>query len=113
MKDDGKIIALISYLTFVGWIVAFVMHVNNRTRIGAYHLRQALLVHIISMCLPTIGAFFAFIPIIGWLMNTIIALAGIVLFVFWLLGLIYAANGEEKPIPIIGEQAQLIFNGIK
>lgn len=113
MRDDGKIIAVVSYLTFVGWIVAFFMHNNSRTSIGAYHLRQSLLLHIISMCLPTMNFFFAFIPFIGWIVNVAITLVSFALFAFWILGLISAANTEEKPLPIIGEYAQLMFGGIK
>ena len=112
MREDGKIIAAISYFTFVGWIVAFIMHINNRTSIGAYHLRQSLLLHIISMCLPMMNVFFAFIPFIGWIINAVVMLAEFALFVFWLLGLISAINGEEKPIPLVGEHAHRIFSGI-
>ena len=34
------------------------------------------------------------------------------LFVLWIIGLIGAINGEQKPIPLIGDRAQSMFSGI-
>jgi uncharacterized membrane protein len=32
--------------------------------------------------------------------------------VLWVMGLISAINGEEKPMPLIGEKAQEIFKNL-
>ena len=40
--DNGKTIAIISYITLIGWIIALIMHNNNKTELGAYHIRQML-----------------------------------------------------------------------
>jgi uncharacterized membrane protein len=34
------------------------------------------------------------------------------LLILWIIGFIGAINGEQKPIPLIGEKAQSIFSGI-
>jgi uncharacterized membrane protein len=51
-----------------------------------------------------------FVPFIGW---AIIFLLWIGLVILWVLGLISAINGQEKPIPVIGNLAQNLFSGIK
>jgi uncharacterized membrane protein len=51
------------------------------------------------------GIVFCWIPFLGWI-------AGIALFVFWIMGLISAINGEKKEIPLIGKLAQDWFKGI-
>jgi uncharacterized membrane protein len=51
-----------------------------------------------------------FIPFLGW---AIAVLLWIGLVVLWVLGLVAAINGEEKPMPVIGPIAQNIFSGIK
>jgi uncharacterized membrane protein len=51
-----------------------------------------------------------FIPFLGW---TVAILLWIGLVVLWVLGLVAAINGEEKPIPVIGPMAQSTFSGIK
>ena len=37
---DGKTIAIISYLTWIGWIIAFVLYNSNKSKLAAYHLRK-------------------------------------------------------------------------
>lgn len=102
VSDNGKTIAILSYITLVGFIIALIMHSSNKTSLGAYHLRQMLLLVIIGVAV----GFIAWIPIIGWLIwiVTFIGLA-----ILWVFGLIAAANGEEKPMPLLGDKAQEMF----
>ncbi|MDJ1506561.1 hypothetical protein [Xanthocytophaga agilis] len=102
VTDDGKTIAIISYLTLVGFIIALIMHSSNKTSLGAFHLRQMLLLIIIGIAV----GFVAWIPILGQLVWLVTCLG---LFVFWIFGLISAINGEEKPMPLVGAKAQEMF----
>jgi uncharacterized membrane protein len=95
---EDKTVAIISYITIIGWIVAIVLHSNNKTELGAFHLRQAL-------GLFLTGIILWWIPIIGWILN-------IVVFIFWLLGLIYAIQGDKKSVPLVGDFYQNIFKGL-
>lgn len=97
-NSDAKVVAIISYITLLGWIVAIILHNNNRSQLGAYHLRQ-------SLGLMLTMAVLWFIPIIGWLLN-------FVLFIFMIIGLIYASQEEQKPVPVVGEFYQNLFKGI-
>ena len=110
---DGKTIAIVSYMTWIGWIIAYVMHGNNKTQIGAYHLRQTLLLHILWVITWIIRWFLLFIPVIGWMLFWLSWVIFIGLLVLWIVGLIAAINGEEKPIPVLGPWAQQLFAGIK
>ena len=110
---DGKTIAIVSYMTWIGWIIAYVMHGSNKTQIGAYHLRQTLLLHILVIAVWILQWILVFIPFIGWMFLWISWLLFIGLLVLWILGLIAAINGEEKPIPLFGTWAQKMFAGIK
>jgi len=118
--DNGKNVGIISYLTIIGWLIAyFGMHQSNKTELGSYQLRQTLLLHIVSFLVSwVLGMIFAAIFFSsgftgGWFtmygLNWIIRLIFIVL---WLIGFIGAINGEKKPIPLIGERAQTLFSGI-
>jgi uncharacterized membrane protein len=118
--DNGKNVGIISYITIIGWLIAyFGMHQNNKTELGSYQLRQTLLLHIVSFLVSWIlGMIFAAIFFssgfaTGWFsimgINWIIRLVFIIL---WLIGFIGAINGEKKPIPLIGEKAQTLFSGI-
>ncbi|HWN88904.1 MAG TPA: DUF4870 domain-containing protein, partial [Chitinophagaceae bacterium] len=107
---DGKSIAIISYFTWIGWIIAFVMFNSNKSQLAAYHIRQSLLLMILGILCYIVQIMLVFIPFIGW---AIIFLLWIGLVVLWVLGLVAAINGQEKPIPVIGAMAQSIFSGIK
>jgi len=98
MQAEDKTVAILSYITPIGWIIGLILHSNNKTELGAFHLRQTLGLYILSIIL-------SFIPIIGWILN-------IVVFIFWLLGLIYAVQGEKKAVPLIGDFIQNLFKGI-
>lgn len=110
---DPKTIAIVSYMTWIGWIVAIVLHGNNKSQFGAYHLRQTLLLHILWVGTWILRWFLIFIPFVGWILFWLswIIFAG--LLVLWILGLIAAINGEQKPIPVLGNWAQQMFASIK
>jgi uncharacterized membrane protein len=110
--DNGKTVALLSYITIIGWVIAFVMNSSQKTALGAYHLRQTIFLFIIGLCLYILQIFLLFIPFIGWIISILLIFGGIGLFILWLIGLIAAVNGEQKPMPLIGKKAQELFHGI-
>jgi len=109
---DPKTIAIISYFTWIGWIIAFVIFGSNKSQFAAYHLRQSLILHILAIVIGILRAMFLF-SFFGWTFLWISWLLFIGLFVLWLIGLIAAINGQEKPIPLLGDTAQKWFAGIK
>lgn len=111
--DDGKTVAIISYLSIIGWIIAFVMHGSNKTTLGAYHLRQTIALFVISLCTWIVQVLLVFIPYIGWALDILLIFVYIGLFVLWIIGFVAALNGQEKPMPLIGKKAQQWFEGIK
>ena len=107
---DGKTIAIISYFSVVGWIIAYVLFSSNKSQMAAYHLRQSL-----ALILGGIACYIIFIILLFIIpfISFFIWILGVVLLVLWIMGLVSAINGQEKPIPVIGPMAQQIFAGIK
>lgn len=105
---EDKTVAILSYLTLIGFIVAIVIHGTKKTRLGSYHLRQSLGLLITGVACWVLNVVLAFIPIIGWLTIIVVWLG---LFALWLMGLIAAANGQQKPVPLLGEHFQKWFGG--
>ncbi|MEO8949952.1 MAG: DUF4870 domain-containing protein [Mucilaginibacter sp.] len=110
--DNGKTVAIVSYLSIIGWIIAFVIYGNDKTTLGAYHLRQTIALFIVGICTWVLQVMLVFIPFIGWIISILLIFVYIGLFVLWLIGLMAAINGQEKPIPVIGKRAQVWFHGI-
>tara|TARA_R110002020_G_scaffold427434_1_gene636808 strand:+ start:651 stop:980 length:330 start_codon:yes stop_codon:yes gene_type:complete len=102
--NNGKTIAIIAYITLIGWIIALVMHNNNKTALGAYHIRQMLGIMLLGLALSLLGSLLD-IYILSVILN-------IGVLVLWVLGLIAAIQGEKKPVPLLGEQFQQWFAGI-
>jgi uncharacterized membrane protein len=114
--DNGKTVGIISYLTIIGWLIAyFAMHQNNKTSLGSYQLRQTLLFHIIAMIVyfALNLIFYTMIFATGfWAADALSWLFRAGLIILWAVGFLGAINGEKKPIPLIGEKAQSIFANI-
>ena len=94
---DQKTTSWVSYITFIGWIVAYLAGDKEGAK---FHLNQSLIIWLGYLIMFIASKLLFFIPIIGWL----VALAAYVfLFVMWIMGLISAINQEEKELPLIGK----------
>jgi uncharacterized membrane protein len=107
--DNGKTAAIVSYITIIGWLISFFALNKPKTSLGSYHVRQSLLLHIVTFGLNIILTIFAsFLPFLGTL--SLIVFVGYIIFV--ILGAISASNSEEKPLPVFGEKAQELFKSM-
>lgn len=103
---EDKTVAILSYLTFLGFIAAIIIHSNKKTQLGAFHLRQTL-GFFLTMIALVVGEIVLFlIPILGWLCILVLWVS---MFVFWVMGLLAAIKGEMKPMPIVGPMYQKWF----
>jgi uncharacterized membrane protein len=103
---EDKTVAILSYLTLIGFIVAIIIHNGKKTQLGAFHLRQVLGLMLTGFAVMVCGFVLGRIPLIGWL--TMLAL-WLSMLVLWLLGLLAALNGQMKPMPIVGPLYQQWF----
>jgi uncharacterized membrane protein len=115
---EDKTVAILSYLTLIGFIVAIVMHSSKKTRLGAFHLRQVLglmltaiagwiCVAIMMFVLLFVLAFMK--SILLFLIPLIYFAFGVSIFVLWLMGFIAAINGQMNPMPVVGPYYQKWF----
>lgn len=103
MTED-RTVAILSYVTLIGFLAAIFLHQSRKTQLGAFHLRQVL-----GMVLTgVVGGVCAVVPILGWIVWFLVVAF---LFVLWLLGLIAAIRGDMRPVPVLGEHYQRWFAG--
>lgn len=103
--NEGKNIAIISYVTVVGLIIAFVMNNDKKNKFASYHISQSLGLALTAIAVGLVGI----IPILGWIINIV----GIfVLLYMWIVGLINAINLKQKPLPILGKKYEVWFKNI-
>lgn len=108
---EDRTVAILAYITLIGFIIAIVMHSSKKTQLGAFHLRQILGLFITGLVLWLPGIIISLIPFVNFLMILLWPAIGITLFVFWIMGLISAVNGQLKPLPVVGEHYQKWFAG--
>jgi uncharacterized membrane protein len=108
-NSNDKTAAIVSYITIIGWLIAYFGMNKPKSSLATYHLRQTLLLFIIAIVFQIIVRVVAGIsPTLGM----VLSFASIGFLVLWVMGLISAINGEEKPMPLIGEKAQEIFKNL-
>lgn len=88
---DRKATGIVSYLTIIGWFVAFFAGDKEGAK---FHMNQSLVVHLAFLVLFILG----YVPIIGWF----VWILRIVVFVFGVLGVVYAFQDQDKEIPLLG-----------
>ncbi len=102
--NEGKTIAIISYITFIGTIIAFIMNNDKKNSFAAFHIRQMIGLILLGIVINLIAR----VANLG-LISTVL---GLVPLVFWVLGFIGVLQGEEKKVPLLGDMFQEWFKGI-
>lgn len=103
--SEGKTIAIIAYLTFIGLIIAFVLNIEKKNSFAIFHIRQSLGLVLTALILGIVNI----IPVLGWLVSIV---GSIVLLIMWILALVSALNGTKKPVFLLGEKFQEWFRDI-
>jgi len=96
METKDKILALVSYLSVVGWLVTFVLHVSRsrRSSLVRFHLRQSLGFLISALIVWSVLIFLG--------ISLLLVIFKIAFIVYWILGMVNAFQGEMKYLPYIG-----------
>ena len=95
MNNNRNVVALISYITWAGFLIAIIMG-DRSDRFIVHHLNQSLVLNIASI----VGGVLTVIPIIGGMASGIVSMA---VFVLDIMGIISAYRGSTDPLPIIGD----------
>jgi uncharacterized membrane protein len=101
---EGKPAAIISYLWIIGLVIAFLMNSTKKNTFSSFHIRQAtglIAIHIIIYALER----FLGIGLLAWIFD-------VGLLILWVIALFGVIQGEEKRVPLLGDQFQEWFKGI-
>ena len=103
---EDRTVAILSYVTIIGFIIAIVMHSSKKTALGSFHLRQVLGLFLTGVAFWPCAIILIFIPILGWLA---ILLGWLALVALVIMGFIGAVTGQQKPVPVLGQHYQKWF----
>jgi uncharacterized membrane protein len=97
-KMDNKTLSIVSYITLIGWLIAFFMGKDKADDLLKYHLRQSLGLMLVSIVFSVaLSILVSIVPFLGFL-----SFVSLIFLVLAVLGILNAANGAKKPLPVIG-----------
>ncbi len=88
---DKKVTGIVCYITWIGWLIAYLAGDKEGAK---FHLNQGLVLVILNIAALVLS----FIPIVKYISGII----NIVVFIFMIVGIVYAAQGQDKELPLIG-----------
>lgn len=108
--DNTKLFSILAYIPFL-WLVGLLADRNNPRVM--FHVNQGILFTIAAMVLGIatgiISAILvAILPILVILTGLLNLAVSIVIFIWFIIGIINASSGAEKPLPVIGTMATII-----
>jgi hypothetical protein len=106
---SNKTLSIISYITIIGWLISF-FGTQGKQREGLlqYHLKQSLGLAILSILVSIIIT--VVVSMISSL--TVLGYFNCIFIVFSIIGIIYAANEKQAPVPLIGKMFENKFSFI-
>ena len=94
-QTKSRTLAVVSYITWIGWIIEFMMR-DKGDQFVAHHLNQALLINLLKIA----GGLCVMLPHVGEALSSVV---GVAAFVLIIMGIYRAANWRTDPLPVIGE----------
>jgi len=102
--NKGKTTAVVSYLFFIGLLIAWSMNREPDNRFASFHIRQSL---------GLVATYFLVMISTSYLDIAVLSLGFFVFFsVIWFYCLFQAAKGRMTPLPVLGNFFQSIFKDI-
>ena len=95
--DKNKIFAVLAYL---GILFLVPLLAAKESRFARYHTNQGVVLFLTAIICCVGGAILSFIPFVGCLVMPTVMIG---MLIFVVLGIINAANGQCKPLPVIGQ----------
>ena len=98
--EKNKIMAILAYLS---WLVLVPIIAAKNSPFARFHANQGLVLAISEFVALFVIGIFKKLPVIGWIFSLAGSLVSLACFVLMILGIINAANGRAKELPIVGK----------
>ena len=93
---DNKVMAVLAY---IGILFLIPLLAAPNSRFARFHTNQGLVLFLAEVVLGAAGGVLGLIPFVGWIISRAI---GIVCLAFMIIGIVNAANGKAKELPLVG-----------
>lgn len=97
--QQNKIMAVLSYIS---WLVLIPLIFANKSPFARFHVNQGLVLAVVEVVSIFLLRLLGRLPLIGWIFSIAASLMGLVCLIFAIIGIVNAAGGRAKELPIIG-----------
>ncbi len=111
MREPHRYAAFVAYLLpVVGWLIVYIFFRDDE--FAVFHTKQAIALTIMLVAAPLIWLVASWImlwipmagPLIAASSFTLVMLVLIAVIVLWVIGLVYALQGKQQALPIVGRR---------
>ena len=98
LNIEENVAGLLCYL--FGWVTGLIFFIIDKRPFVRFHAMQSI---IVSVALMIVFFILSIIPIIGWIISSLL---GIATFILWILLMVKAYQGQKWKLPYIGDLAE-------
>jgi uncharacterized membrane protein len=98
--EKNKIFAILAY---IGLLFLVPLLAAPQSKFARYHTNQGVVLFLATLIVCFAGGILSLIPFVGCLTSIVVLAAMVGAFVFMIIGILNAANGKCKPLPLIGQ----------
>ena len=101
-KEDIEKNKNISILAYLSWLVLIPLLAAKDSPFARFHCNQGIVMAIAEIVVGVALALLGMIPYVGWVFTILGSLVELVCILLAILGIVNAANGKAKELPIVG-----------
>ena len=98
MNSDEKVFGILAYIGILCLVPVFA----GKSEFSKFHANQGLILFIVEVITGVLSIILGFIPVIGLIIGFVLWAVDVVCIVFAIMGIVAAAQGQMKPLPLIG-----------
>lgn len=97
--QQNKVMAILAYLS---WLVLIPLFAAKESKFARFHCNQGIVLAIAEIAAWVVLGLLSNIPFLGWIFLVLNSIVSLVCFVLAILGIVNAANGRAKELPLVG-----------
>ena len=98
--QQNKAMAILAYLS---WLVIIPIFAAKESKFARFHANQGLVLAIAEIICWVVLGILGNLPFIGWIFSIVDGLFSLVCLIFAVIGIVNAANGKAKELPVVGK----------
>lgn len=101
-KEDIEKNKTLSILAYLSWLVLVPLFAAKDSPFARFHCNQGIVLAIAEIVVGVALGLLGMIPYVGWVFTILGSLVGLVCLLLAVFGIVNAANGKAKELPLVG-----------